>query len=186
MRIPYTNFKTRTGDDNAIGGCAFIGGEWKDVDTAEIFDNKKIVVFALPGAFTPTCSSQQLPGYEEMYDEFKAQGIDEVYCLSVNDAFVMNAWFKNQDVKKVKPLGERLLVLREEVEEKSTGGILLTHSHQEKPNQGEVKAVGDDVTTVKVGDTIVFGKYSGNETLQVDEDELIIMELKDVKAVIYE
>ena len=77
----------------AIGGCAFIGGEWKDIDTAEIFDGKKIVVFALPGAFTPTCSSQQVPGYEEMYDEFKAQGIDEVYCLSVNDAFVMNAWF---------------------------------------------------------------------------------------------
>jgi len=77
MRVPYTNFKTRTGDDTAIGGCGFIGGEWKDLDTAEIFDNKKVVVFALPGAFTPTCSSQQLPGYEEMYDEFKAQGIDE-------------------------------------------------------------------------------------------------------------
>ena len=87
---------------------------------------------------------------------------------------------------KVKPLGERLLVLREEVEEKSTGGILLTHSHQEKPNQGEVKAVGDDVTTVKVGDTIVFGKYSSNESLDVDGDTLLIMELKDVKAVIYE
>lgn len=87
---------------------------------------------------------------------------------------------------KVKPLGERILVKREEVEEKSTGGILLTHSHQEKPNQGEVRAIGDDVTTVKVGDTIVFGKYSSNETLHVDDDELIIMELKEVKAVIYE
>ena len=106
MRVPYTNFKTRTGDETAIGGCGFIGGEWKDMDTAEIFDNKKVVVFALPGAFTPTCSSQQLPGYEEMYDEFKANGIDEVYCLSVNDAFVMNAWFNNQDIKKVKPLGD--------------------------------------------------------------------------------
>ena len=106
MRVPYTNFKTRSGDDTAIGGCGFIGGEWKDIDTAEIFDNKKVVVFALPGAFTPTCSSQQLPGYEEMYDEFKANGIDEVYCLSVNDAFVMNAWFNNQDIKKVKPLGD--------------------------------------------------------------------------------
>ena len=106
MRVPYTNFKTRTGDTDGVGGCTFIGGEWKDVDTAEIFDNKKIVVFALPGAFTPTCSSQQLPGYEELYDEFKANGIDEVYCLSVNDAFVMNAWFKNQDIKKVKPLGD--------------------------------------------------------------------------------
>ena len=69
MRVPYTNFKTRIGDTNEVGGCTFIGGEWKDVDTAEIFDNKKIVVFALPGAFTPTCSSQQMPGYEEKYDD---------------------------------------------------------------------------------------------------------------------
>jgi len=106
MKVPYTNFKTRTGDDTAIGGCGFIGGEWKEIDTPMIFDGKKIVVFALPGAFTPTCSSQQLPGYEELYDEFKANGIDEVYCLSVNDAFVMNAWFKNQDIKKVKPIGD--------------------------------------------------------------------------------
>ena len=106
MRIPYTNFKTRTGDDNAVGGCAFIGGEWKDVDTTEIFDNKKVVVFALPGAFTPTCSSQQVPAYEELYDDIKAQGIDEVYCISVNDAFVMNAWFNNQGIKKVKPIGD--------------------------------------------------------------------------------
>ena len=103
MRVPYTNFKTRIGDDNAVGGCTFIGGEWKEVDTAEIFDNKKIVVFALPGAFTPTCSSQQLPGYEEKYDELKALGIDEVYCLSVNDAFVMNAWLRRES-EKVNPL----------------------------------------------------------------------------------
>ena len=106
MKVPYTRWKTRTGDETAIGGCGFIGGEWKDIDTPMIFDGKKVVVFALPGAFTPTCSSQQLPGYEEMYDEFKAQGIDEVYCLSVNDAFVMNAWFTNQKIKKVKPLGD--------------------------------------------------------------------------------
>ncbi len=87
---------------------------------------------------------------------------------------------------KIKPLGERLLVLREEVEEKSSGGILLTHSNQEKPNQGEVKAIGDDVTTVKVGNTIVFGRYSSSDTLEVDGEELLIMELKDIKAVIYE
>jgi peroxiredoxin len=104
MRVPYTNFKTRTGDDQAVGGCALIGGEWKDLDTTEIFDDKKVVVFALPGAFTPTCSSQQLPGYEEKYDELKAQGVDEVYCLSVNDAFVMNAWARDQKIEKVKML----------------------------------------------------------------------------------
>jgi peroxiredoxin len=104
MRVPYTNFKTRTGDDQAVGGCALIGGEWKDLDTAEIFDGKKVVVFALPGAFTPTCSSQQLPGYEEKYEELKALGVDEVYCLSVNDAFVMNAWTRDQKIEKVKVL----------------------------------------------------------------------------------
>jgi len=65
-----------------------------------------VVVFALPGAFTPTCSSQQVPAYEELYEDIKAQGIDEVYCLSVNDAFVMNAWFNNQGIKKVKPIGD--------------------------------------------------------------------------------
>ena len=106
MKVPYTRWKTRIGDETAIGGCGFIGGEWKDIDTPMIFDGKKVVVFALPGAFTPTCSSQQLPGYEEMYDDFKAQGIDEVYCLSVNDAFVMNAWFTNQEIKKVKAIGD--------------------------------------------------------------------------------
>ena len=104
MRVPYTNFKTRIGDDQAVGGCALIGGEWKDIDTAEIFDGKKVVVFALPGAFTPTCSSQQLPGYEEKYDELKALGVDEVYCLSVNDAFSMYQWGKQLGAKNVKLL----------------------------------------------------------------------------------
>jgi len=106
MKVPYTNFKTRQGDTDEVGGCTFIGGEWKDVDTVEIFNDKKVVVFALPGAFTPTCSSQQVPGYEAKYDELKTLGIDEVYCLSVNDAFVMNAWFKDTNVKKVKAIGD--------------------------------------------------------------------------------
>ena len=105
MKIPYVNFKTRQGDTNAVGGCTFIGGDWKEVDTTEIFDNKKVVVFALPGAFTPTCSSEQLPGYEEKYDELKKY-VDEIYCLSVNDSFVMNAWFRDQNITKVKPIGD--------------------------------------------------------------------------------
>ena len=106
MKIPYVNFKTRQGDTNAVGGCTFIGGDWKEVDTTEIFDDKKVVVFALPGAFTPTCSSEQLPGYEEKYDEIKALGIDEIYCVSVNDAFVMNAWFRDEKISKVKAIGD--------------------------------------------------------------------------------
>ena len=74
----------------------------KTVD--QLFANKKVIIFSLPGAFTPTCSAYQLPGFEEKYDEFKANGIDEIYCVSVNDGFVMNAWAKDQGIKKVKLL----------------------------------------------------------------------------------
>ena len=102
MRVPYTNFKTRIGDDNAVGGCTFIGGEWKDVSTSDLFKGKKVVIFSLPGAFTPTCSGQQLPSYDEMYSQFKDKGIDDVYCISVNDAFVMNAWARDLGIKNVK------------------------------------------------------------------------------------
>ena len=102
MKVPYTNFKTRTGDDTAIGGCGFIGGEWKEIDTPMIFDGKKVVVFALPGAFTPTCSSQQLPGFEKEYNSIKGMGIDEIYCVSVNDSFVMNAWADRMNIENVK------------------------------------------------------------------------------------
>lgn len=70
--------------------------------TDELFGGKKVVLFALPGAFTPTCSAYQLPGFEEKYYEFKEAGIDEVYCLSVNDAFVMNAWAKDQMITNIK------------------------------------------------------------------------------------
>ena len=106
MKVPYTNFKTRIGDADVVGGGCAIGGDWKEVDTVEIFSGKRVVVFALPGAYTPTCSSQQVPGYEKLYDDIKAQGIDDVYCLSVNDSFVMNAWFKDQNITKVKPIGD--------------------------------------------------------------------------------
>jgi len=67
------------------------------ITTAELFDNKKVVLFAVPGAFTPTCSAKHLPGYVAKIDDFAKHGID-VACLSVNDAFVMGAWAKNQDV----------------------------------------------------------------------------------------
>ena len=77
-------------------------GEFVTKSTEELFNVKKVVVFSLPGAFTPTCSAYQLPGFEEMYDQFIASGIDDVYCISVNDAFVMNAWANDQNIKRVK------------------------------------------------------------------------------------
>ena len=95
-------FKFRIGDTDEKGGCTFIGGEWKDVSTKELFGNKKVVIFSLPGAFTPTCSGEQLPTYDEMYSQFKDKGIDDVYCVSVNDAFVINAWSRDLGIKNVK------------------------------------------------------------------------------------
>lgn len=74
------------------------------VDTAELFGGKKVVLFAVPGAFTPTCSAKHLPGYAEKFGEFEKRGI-EVACLAVNDAFVMDAWAKSQDV----PAGVHML-----------------------------------------------------------------------------
>ena len=100
-RVPQVVFKTHTHDKNVCGDDPFA---WVDVSTDEIFKGKKIVLFALPGAFTPTCSSQHLPGYEARYDEFKKLGIDEVICLSVNDAFVMNKWGEDQKAEKVRLL----------------------------------------------------------------------------------
>ena len=102
FKIPKVTFRVRTGDEEpADGGCA-IGGAWSNVTTDDYFANKRVVLFSLPGAFTPTCSSQQLPGFEKLVPEIKLLGIDEVYCVSVNDSFVMNAWGKQLGVENVK------------------------------------------------------------------------------------
>jgi len=81
-----------------------IDGEFVSLDTKEHFAGKRVIIFGLPGAFTPTCSTQQLPGFEEKFEEFRAKGIDEIYCVSVNDTFVMNTWFESLGIKNVYPL----------------------------------------------------------------------------------
>ncbi len=97
-RVPHVVFKTRVRNEALGGPNPF---EWKDLSTEEIFGGKKVVLFSLPGAFTPTCSTSHLPRYEELYDQFKALGVDQVVCLSVNDAFVMFQWGKVQGAKNV-------------------------------------------------------------------------------------
>ncbi len=101
MRVPNVTFKTRVRDESVEGPNPY---RWEDQTSDDIFKGKKVVLFALPGAFTPTCSTTHLPRYEALYDEFKALGVDEVICLSVNDAFVMFQWGKHQGVEKVKLL----------------------------------------------------------------------------------
>ncbi len=83
--IPDVTLKTRVRDESIGGPNPF---RWQDLAVREEFAGKKVVVFSLPGAFTPTCSNEQCPNYERLYDVFRAAGVDEVYCLSVNDAFV--------------------------------------------------------------------------------------------------
>ena len=78
----------------------------KTLQGRDLFMSKRVVVFGLPGAFTPTCSNKQLPGFEKNYAKIKKLGIDKIYCTSVNDGFVMGAWFKDLGIKKVKWLAD--------------------------------------------------------------------------------
>tara|TARA_R110001592_G_scaffold224957_2_gene480670 strand:+ start:588 stop:1112 length:525 start_codon:yes stop_codon:yes gene_type:complete len=98
ITVPHITFKTRKETNEAPG---FV---WYDLTSEEIFAGKRVALFAVPGAYTPTCSSTHLPGYEQEYDNLKEQGIDEVYCLSVNDTFVMNSWMSATEISKVKPI----------------------------------------------------------------------------------
>ena len=91
-RVPEVTFRTRR------------DGQWVDVTSQSLFAGKRVVLFALPGAFTPTCSSAHLPRYDELYDEFRKAGVDDVICLSVNDAFTMDAWGRDLDVSNVRLL----------------------------------------------------------------------------------
>ncbi|WP_420349093.1 peroxiredoxin [Pelagibius sp.] len=84
--VPEITFKLRT------------AGEWQKKTSSDFFKGRRVIVFALPGAFTPTCSSTHLPGYMTLSKSLKTMGVDEIFCLSVNDAFVMNAWAKDQGV----------------------------------------------------------------------------------------
>ncbi|HAE05375.1 MAG TPA: peroxiredoxin [Richelia sp.] len=98
QKVPSAIFKTRVRDESINASNPY---RWEDRSTQAIFAGKKVIVFSLPGAFTPTCSSNHLPRYEELYDEFKAQGVDQVICISVNDAFVMFQWGKHIGAKNV-------------------------------------------------------------------------------------
>ena len=99
--VPNVTFHTRVRNDQLEGPNPY---EWKDVTSEEIFAGRKVVVFGLPGAFTPACSESHLPGYEENHQAFRDLGIDEVICVSVNDAFVMFQWGKALGIKKVRLL----------------------------------------------------------------------------------
>lgn len=88
-KVPQVTFRTRQGD------------KWVDVTSSELFDNKTVIVFSLPGAFTPTCSSSHLPRYNELAPVFKKYGVDDILVVSVNDTFVMNAWKEDEKAENI-------------------------------------------------------------------------------------
>jgi glutaredoxin-like protein len=89
QRVPTVTFRTRQ------------NGQWVDVTTDDLFTGKTVVVFALPGAFTPTCSSTHVPGYNDLAKTFKENGVDDIVCISVNDPFVMDEWAKDQQANNI-------------------------------------------------------------------------------------
>ena len=88
-RVPNVTFRTRT------------DSQWVDVTSDELFKGKTVIVFSLPGAFTPTCSSTHVPGYNELAKTFRENGVDDIICMSVNDTFVMNEWKKTQEADNI-------------------------------------------------------------------------------------
>ena len=101
MLLPDVTFHMRERDDSIGGNNPY---KWVLKQTKDLLAGKRVVIFGLPGAYTPTCSTTQLPGYEQAYEEFMELGVDEVYCTSVNDAFVMHNWSRHQGVNNVKML----------------------------------------------------------------------------------
>ena len=102
FKIPKVTFREREGDTSNDEEICAIGGKWIDKSSDDYFKGKRVILFSLPGAFTPTCSSQQLPGFETNADKLKDLGINEIYCCSVNDSYVMNAWAKKMNISNIK------------------------------------------------------------------------------------
>lgn len=97
--LPDVVFKCRVRDESIGGPNPY---RWQDKSTADYFKGKRVVAFSLPGAFTPTCSSKQCPGYEQAYEEMRRLKVDDVYCIGVNDALVMFQWAKQLGIKNIK------------------------------------------------------------------------------------
>ena len=158
MKVPYTNFKT------------FVNKEWKEIDTEEIFSEKKIIVFSIDGAFTSSLNDKNIQEYDEAHTQLKSTGIDEVYCVSVNDTFVMNAWSDQLGIKNVKPLGDGEGVFTQGM------GMLVN-----KPKQGFGMRSWRYSMLVDNGEVIKIFEEPGKNNASDDADPL---EVSDVNTMI--
>lgn len=171
--VPDVTFKTRVRDESVEGPNPF---RWQDRTTKEIFGGRRVAVLAIPGAFTPTCSSTHLPGYEKHYDEIKAQGIDEIVCLSVNDAFVMFQWGKNLGVEKVFLLpdgsGDFTRQMGMLVEKRNLGFGMRSWRYSMVVNDGKIEKM-----FIEPG----FSDNAGADPFEVSDAETMLAYLKEAK-----
>ena len=167
---PHVTFKTRVRNDAIEGDNPF---EWKDLTTEEIFDGKRVVLFSLPGAFTPTCSTSHLPRYEELFEEFKALGVDKVVCLSVNDAFTMYQWGKSQKAENVFLLpdgnGEFTRKMGMLVDKSNLGFGMRSWRYSMVVNNGEIEQLFSEP---------VFGDNCPTDPFEVSDADTMLKYLK--------
>lgn len=168
--VPEVTFKTRVRDESVGGDNPF---RWQDLTSSEIFSGKKVVLFGLPGAFTPTCSSTHTPGYESKISEFKAAGIDQVICLSVNDAFVMYQWGKNLGVNEVFMLPDGNLDFTRgigmNVKKENLGFGERSWRYSMLVEDGEIKKVFEEAG---------FGDNADSDPFEVSDAETMLAYLK--------
>lgn len=168
--VPNVTFKTRVRDESVGGENPF---RWQDLSTSEIFDNKKVVLFGLPGAFTPTCSSTHTPGYEAKISEFKTLGVDSVICLSVNDAFVMYQWAKNLGVSEVFMLpdgnADFTRAIGMNVKKENLGFGERSWRYSMLVENGEIKKVFEEAG---------FSDNAGSDPFEVSDAETMLAYLK--------
>ena len=163
--VPDAIFHIRVRNEALGGDNPF---EWQDITSDTLFRNQRVVLFAVPGAFTPACSDTHLPGYEQTFDDFKKLGIDRVICLSVNDAFVMRQWALSKEIEKVMMLpdgnGEFTRKMGMLVERTEQGMGLRSWRYSLYADDGEIKKLcvepgfGDNPPGVPV-------QISGAETM---------------------
>lgn len=143
--VPQVTFKTRVRDESIGGDNPF---RWEDKTTDDYFRGKNVVAFSLPGAFTPTCSTFQVPTYNEKWGEFVNLGIDAVYCISVNDAFVMNKWKQSQEADNLVFIpdgnGEFTLAMGYLVEKTNLGFGTRSWRYSMHVVDGEIKRIFEE------------------------------------------
>jgi len=172
--VPQVTFKTRVRDENVGGSNPY---RWQDVTSDDYFKGKRVVVFSLPGAFTPTCSTYQVPGFEQNYDRIRNCGIDEIYCISVNDSFVMNKWAQDQQLSNLKMIpdgnGEFTRMMGMLVDKRHLGFGLRSWRYAMIVNNGVIEQMFEEPGINNVGaDDDPYGQTKPETVLQYIENTM--------------